>query len=73
MDCFDEARNPGLIAKRLAEFEKRRGYDLRRHLAALVSGTDAQAIAVRQDWGLTLSELYEERFLRQASKLYRAE
>ena len=47
----------------LPEFARRRGYDLRPHLAALVSGTDAQAIAVRQDWGRTLGELYEERFL----------
>ncbi len=47
----------------LPEFTRRRGYDLRPHLAALVSGTDAQAIALRQDWGRTLGELYEERFL----------
>ena len=47
----------------LPEFARRRGYDLRPHLAALVSGSDARAIAVRQDWGRTLGELYEERFL----------
>jgi hypothetical protein len=47
----------------LPEFEKRRGYDLRRHLASLVSGGDARDRAIRHDWGLTLGELYEERFL----------
>ena len=47
----------------LPEFARRRGYDLRPHLAALVSGADARAIALRQDWGRTLGELYEERFL----------
>ncbi|MEO5824013.1 MAG: glycosyl hydrolase [Vicinamibacteraceae bacterium] len=47
----------------LTEFRRRRAYDLRPHLGALVAGTDAQAIALRQDWGRTLGELYEERFL----------
>jgi hypothetical protein len=47
----------------LPEFAKRRGYDLKAHLGALVAGQDARAIAVRQDWGRTLGELYEERFL----------
>ncbi len=47
----------------LPEFARRRGYDLRPHLAALVSGSDARGIALRQDWGRTLGELYEERFL----------
>jgi hypothetical protein len=47
----------------LTEFRRRRGYDLRPHLGAIVAGTDAQAIALRQDWGRTLGELYEERFL----------
>jgi hypothetical protein len=47
----------------LTEFRRRRGYDLRPHLGAIVAGTDAEASAIRQDWGRTLSELYEERFL----------
>ncbi len=47
----------------LAEFARRRGYDLRPHLPALVTGTDARAVGLRQDWGRTLGELYEERFL----------
>jgi hypothetical protein len=47
----------------LPEFERRRGYDLRSHLASLVSGGDARDHAIRHDWGLTLGELYEERFL----------
>jgi hypothetical protein len=47
----------------LTEFRRRRGYDLRPHLGAIAAGTDARAIALRQDWGRTLGELYEERFL----------
>ncbi len=47
----------------LPEFARRRGYDLRPHLAALAAGQDARAIAIRHDWGRTLGELYEERFL----------
>ena len=46
-----------------AEFEKRRGYGIVPHLPALVSGTGGTAAAVRHDWGRTLSELFEERFL----------
>ena len=56
----------------LPEFARRRGYDLRPHLAALVSGSDARAIALRQDWGRTLGELYEERFLAPLAEWTRA-
>jgi hypothetical protein len=56
----------------LPEFERRRGYDLRRHLASLVSGSEARDHAVRHDWGLTLSELYEERFLVPLAEWTRA-
>ncbi len=47
----------------LDEFRKRRGYDLKPHLPALVSGDGAETIAVRHDWARTLTELYEERFV----------
>jgi hypothetical protein len=47
----------------LDEFRRRRGYELRAHLGALVAGRDADARGVRHDWALTLSELYVERFL----------
>lgn len=46
----------------LPEFQKRRGYDLKPHLLALFQG-DPQSAAIRRDWGLTLNELVEERYL----------
>jgi hypothetical protein len=46
----------------LAEFQKRRGYDLTPRLPALYfDGPEADAI--RNDWGKTLSELTDERYL----------
>jgi hypothetical protein len=56
----------------LAEFQKRRGYDLTPYLPALVGGgtagspsdPGAKTGAVRSDWGQTLTELCEERYLK---------
>jgi hypothetical protein len=45
------------------EFQKRRGYDLRPHLPALVADMGPQTTGVRRDWGKTLTELLDERFL----------
>ena len=47
----------------LAEFQKRRGYDLRPHLPAITSGQGADAPAMRHDWALTQTELANERYL----------
>jgi glycosyl hydrolase family 106( putative alpha-L-rhamnosidase) len=47
----------------LGEFQKRRGYDLRPLLPALEYDALPRAEAVRRDFGRTLTELYEERFL----------
>jgi hypothetical protein len=47
----------------LAEFQKRRGYDLTPYLPALVGDAGPNTGAIRNDWGLTLTELAEERFL----------
>ena len=47
----------------LEEFEKRRGYDLTPHLPALVTDVGPKTMEVRRDWGLTLTELLNERFL----------
>ena len=47
----------------LDEFRTRRGYDLKRHLPALAFDLGPQTAAMRQDWGRTLTELYNERFL----------
>ena len=46
----------------LAEFQKRRGYDLKPFLPALVLDTGKQTADVRYDWGRTLTELFNERF-----------
>jgi len=47
----------------LEEFQKRRGYDLKPHLPALVNDMGSQTGALRRDWGRTLYELLNERFL----------
>jgi glycosyl hydrolase family 106( putative alpha-L-rhamnosidase) len=58
----------------LEEFQRRRGYDLKPHLAALVNDAGEKTQAVRRDWGKTLTELLNERFLarlRDWSKRHR--
>jgi hypothetical protein len=47
----------------LEEFHKRRGYDLKPHLPALVNEFGSKTSAIRRDWGKTLTELLNERFL----------
>ena len=47
----------------LEEFQKRRGYDLKPHLPALVNDMGPQTKGLRHDWGRTLYELLNERFL----------
>ena len=46
----------------LEEFQRRRGYDLKPHLAALVADAGPKTAGLRHDWGKTLTELLEERF-----------
>ena len=48
----------------LAEFQKRRGYDLTPYLPALAGDIGPQTRAIRHDWGLTLSELCDDRYLQ---------
>ena len=48
----------------LAEFQKRRGYDLTPFLPALVEDAGPETAAIRHDWGETLTELANENFLR---------
>jgi hypothetical protein len=48
----------------LKEFRNRRGYDLIPHLPALIGDVGPQTEAVRHDWGKTLSELVELRYLQ---------
>ena len=47
-----------------AEFARRRGYDLIAHLPELVQGGTPEAESVRRDWGVTLSDLVRENYLR---------
>jgi hypothetical protein len=47
----------------LPEFQKRRGYDLRPHLPALVLELP-ESKAIRRDWGRTMTELLDERFMK---------
>ena len=49
--------------KLLDEFQRRRGYDLRPHLLALIGDAGPETAAVRHDWGQTLSELANENYL----------
>jgi hypothetical protein len=46
------------------EFKRRRGYDLLPLLPSLFFDTDAHAADIRHDWGQTLAELVDERYLR---------
>ena len=48
----------------LDEFQRRRGYDLRPHLLALVMDVGPQSAAIRHDWGRTLTELADDNFLK---------
>lgn len=47
----------------LNEFRKRRGYDLTPYLPALVGNMGEKTASVRHDWGETLTELVNERYL----------
>ena len=48
----------------LSEFQRRRGYDLRPHLLALVTDAGPETAAIRHDWGRTLTELADDNFLK---------
>jgi len=48
----------------LKEFERRRGYDLRPHLLALVMNAGPDTAAIRNDWGRTLTEMADDNFLK---------
>jgi hypothetical protein len=47
------------------EFKRRRGYDLIPHLAELVAGGTPAADKVRHDYGMTLTELIDQNYLKQ--------
>jgi hypothetical protein len=47
----------------LPEFERRRGYDLTPRLPALIEDAGPETAEIRHDWGQTLTELINERYL----------
>lgn len=47
----------------MEEFRKRRGYDLKPHLPALAIDAGPKSADVRYDWGRTITELFDERFM----------
>ena len=53
----------------LAEFQKRRGYDLRPLLPALIGDIGPGTAEVRHDWGRTLTEMFNEHFNAHFMKL----
>jgi alpha-L-rhamnosidase len=48
----------------LTEFQRRRGYDLRPHLLALIEDAGPETAAIRHDWGRTLTEMADDNFLK---------
>jgi len=58
-----EVYNSDWTADLLEEFRRRRGYDLRPHLLALIIDVGPQTADIRHDWGRTLTELLNERFI----------
>ena len=51
----------------LVEFQKRRGYDLKPFLPALVMDMGKQTADIRYDWGKTLTELFNDNFAKTAT------
>jgi hypothetical protein len=53
----------------LEEFKKRRGYDLTPLLPALVADMGPKTAEIRQDWGQTVTELFNDHFNAKFKKL----
>ena len=58
-----EVERSDWTANFLDEFRKRRGYDLKPYLPALAGDIGEKTMAVRHDWGKTLTELANENYL----------
>ena len=52
-----------------AEFQKRRGYDLRPLLPALIGDVGPGTADIRHDWGRTLTEMFNDNFNAHFTKL----
>jgi hypothetical protein len=53
----------------LAEFQKRRGYDLKPMLPALFGDFGPKTLEIRQDWGQTVTEIFNNYFISAFTKL----
>jgi hypothetical protein len=53
----------------LAEFQKRRGYDLKPLLPALFGDFGPKTLDIRHDWGQTVTELFNDYFITAFKKL----
>jgi alpha-L-rhamnosidase len=61
LEVYGADWTPGL----LEQFRQRRGYDLLPHLPELITfAPNEKALAVRHDWGETLTELIDENYLK---------
>lgn len=58
-----EVYNQDWTSDFLEEFKKRRGYDLKPYLPALIADIGPQTESIRHDWGETITDLLNERFL----------
>jgi len=58
-----EVNNSDWAPDFLEQFRRRRGYDLKPYLPALVGNVGEVTGAIRHDWGQTLTELVDEHFL----------
>ncbi len=58
-----EVYNQDWTSDFLEEFKKRRGYDLKPYLPALIADIGPKTEAIRHDWGETITDLLNERFL----------
>ncbi len=47
----------------MAEFKRRRGYDLKPYLPALVMDMGPKTAEIRYDWGRTITELFNDNFM----------
>lgn len=58
-----EVYNQDWTSDFLEEFSKRRGYDLKPYLPALIADIGPKTESIRHDWGETITDLLNERFL----------
>jgi hypothetical protein len=58
-----EVYNQDWTSDFLAEFKRRRGYDLKPYLPALIADIGPKTESIRHDWGETITDLLNERFV----------